>query len=175
MNYIKYIFSFNTEDYLLNTTKKIKNKFYFKESFQFLPRNSNPSWVFNALTRFYVPIALGLLMTSPMEFLFFNTIILSILAYYKKIGWLKLLIINIFFIVIWVFFFGWYMHILTHEPSVPFYYGDRVELTPQNLLLIVAYSTQFPSIFRATFVETLILLVMSAHLFNLNFTLFFFV
>jgi cytochrome c oxidase subunit 3 len=37
MNYIKFIFSFNTEDYCLpNATKKIKNKFYFKEDFQFI-------------------------------------------------------------------------------------------------------------------------------------------
>jgi hypothetical protein len=36
MNSIKFIFSFNTEDYCLpNATKKIKNKFYFKDDFQF--------------------------------------------------------------------------------------------------------------------------------------------
>ena len=39
--FIQYIFSFNTESYYLpNATKKIKNKFYFKEDFQF----KNPNY-----------------------------------------------------------------------------------------------------------------------------------
>lgn len=44
MNYIKFIFSFNTEDYCLpNATKKIKNKFYFKDDFQFVTPNYQTS------------------------------------------------------------------------------------------------------------------------------------
>jgi len=37
MNYIKYfLFSFQTEDCLLNVDKKVKNKFYLKEDFQYI-------------------------------------------------------------------------------------------------------------------------------------------
>jgi hypothetical protein len=176
-NSIKYIFSFNTKEYYLpNAGKKIRNKFYFKEAFQLIPRNSNLSrGALNSLTMVYVPLAIGFLIDSPTEFLFYNVLSLSIITYYKKIGWLKLLIINIFFMVIWVFFVGWYMYLLTHEPSFPLNCGDRIELTPENLFLVVCYSTQVESVFRCTFVETLILVFMLSRLFNSDFTLFFFI
>lgn len=156
-------------------TKRIKNKFYLKENFQSITRNSYLSWVLSSLTRFYVPLAIGFLIISPVEFLFFNSVTLCILGYYKKIDLLKLLIINILLCILWVFFVCCYMHVLTNDPFFPLNCGDRVDLTPENLFLVVCYCTQVESIFRATFVETLILVFMLSRLFNSEFTLFFFV
>ena len=162
MNYIKYIFSFNTEDYYLH---KISQKFP-------LPLPPNPSRVLEAL---YVLMGTVLLIFSPILFLFCNSIVLFFLALYKKIDFIKLLIINMFFIVLWGFFFSSYMYLLTEEPSVPLYCGDRIELNPRNLVLIVGYSLKFPSIYRSIFLETLVILYMMAQLFNSYPTLFFFI
>jgi multisubunit Na+/H+ antiporter MnhC subunit len=82
---------------------------------------------------------------------------------------------NVFLFIIWIFLFSCYMYLLTHEPSIPLYSGDRIILNPVNLALIVGYSAKFPSIFRSTFVETIVILHMMSNVLGWYPTLFFFI
>ena len=80
---------------------------------------------------------------------------------------------NVFLLIIWIFLFSCYMYLLTHEPSIPLYSGDSIILNPRNLVLIVGYSSKFPSIFRSTFVETIVILHLMSHVLGWYPTLFF--
>jgi hypothetical protein len=82
---------------------------------------------------------------------------------------------NVFLLIIWIFLFSCYMYLLTHEPSVPLYRGDSIILNPENLMLIVSYSVKFPSIFRSTFVETIVILHLMSNVLGWYPTLFFFI
>ena len=106
----------------------------------------------------YIIIGIFLIGFSPIIFLLCNIIILCGLIYSKKVDLWKLVILNIFFLIIWFLFFGSYVYLLTHEPSIPFYTGDIIVLDPVNMILIVHYCLQFPSIFRPAFLDTIFLL-----------------
>jgi hypothetical protein len=129
---------------------------------------------FNNLRKFYIIICIVLLIFSPILFLFSNGILLCILIYYKIDFW-ELFKMNVFLFIIWIFLFSCYMYLLTHEPSIPLYSGDRIILNPVNLALIVGYSAKFPSIFRSTFVETIVILHMMSNVLGWYPTLFFFI
>lgn len=105
----------------------------------------------------YVPVSIILLLISPILFLFFNVFSLCILLYYH-VDYIELLKINIVLMAIWFLLFSCYSYVLTHEPSIPLYSGDIITLNNENLVLIVGYSTKFPSLCRATFVETIVLI-----------------
>ena len=129
---------------------------------------------FNNLRKFYIIICIVLLIFSPILFLFSNGILLCILIYHKIDFW-ELFKMNVFLFIIWIFLFSCYMYLLTHEPSIPLYSGDRIILNPVNLALIVGYSAKFPSIFRSTFVETIVILHMMSNVLGWYPTLFFFI
>jgi hypothetical protein len=112
---------------------------------------------FKNLTKYYMLVFILLLIFSPILFLFCNGILVCILIYYKIDFW-ELFKMNVFLLIIWIFLFSCYMYLLTHEPSIPLYSGDSIILNPENLVLIVSYSAKFPSIFRSTFLETIVIL-----------------
>jgi hypothetical protein len=125
--------------------------------------------------KYYMPMCISLLFFSPIVFLFCNGTLLCMLIYYKIDYWKQLFKANVFLSIIWIFSFSCYMYLLTHEPSVPFYQGDRVILNPANLVLIVGYSAKFPSIFRSTFVETVVILHLMSNVLGWYPTLWFFI
>jgi hypothetical protein len=98
------------------------------------------------------------------------------LRYYKRSSYCELLKLNCFLLIVWFFFCNCYMYLISHEPSIPFYPGDSVILNSKNLVLIVGYSAKFPSIFRATFVETIVVLHLISNVLGCGYpTLFFFI
>lgn len=110
----------------------------------------------------YIPVSIILLLISPILFLFFNVFSLCILIYYR-VDYIELLKINIVLMVIWFLLFSCYSYCLTHEPSIPLNSGDIITLNNENLVLIVGYSTKFPSLCRAKFVETIVLIHLLSH------------
>jgi hypothetical protein len=121
-----------------------------------------------------LPVSISLLIFSPILFVFFNSIVIGILIY-NKINFWELFKMNVFLLIVWIILFSCYMYLLTHEPSVPLYSGDRILLNPVNFVLIVGYSVKFPSIFRSTFVETIVILYMMSNVLSWYPTLFFFI
>ena len=124
--------------------------------------------------KYYVPICILLLILSPILFIIFNSILFCVLLLYYKINFWKLFKINCFLLLVWFFLFSWYMYLLSHEPSIPLYHGDSVILNPSNFVLIIGYSSKLPSIFRSTFVETLLIIHLMSHVLGWYPTLFFF-
>jgi hypothetical protein len=151
---------------MANFTKKLKTILDSLQKNYLKPSN---------LTKYYMPICILLLVWSPILFLFCNSILLCILIYYCKINFWELFKMNVFLLIIWIFLFSCYMYLLTHEPSIPLYPGDSIILNPGNLVLIVSYSAKFPSIFRSTFLETIVILHLMSHVLGWYPTLFFFI
>jgi hypothetical protein len=125
--------------------------------------------------KLYLPLCVLLLFFSPILFLMCNPVFLCVLRYYKISYW-ELFKLNCFLFIVLIFFCNCYMYLLSHEPSIPFYPGDSVVLNSKNLVLIVGYSAKFPSIFRATFVETIVVLHVISNVLGCCYpTLFFFI
>lgn len=110
---------------------------------------------------FYKLVSLVLLLVSPMAFLFFNTLMLCVLIYYR-VHYSELFKINILFICIWFLLFSYYSYLLTHDPSIPLNFGESVMLNNENLVILIGYSTKVSSLSRATFVETIVLIHMAS-------------
>ena len=105
----------------------------------------------------YIPVSIVLICFSPILFVFFNSVLIGFLLY-ARINLRDLFIINIFFLLIWVFLYSCYSYLLVHEPSIPINSGDTLILNPENLVLIIGYTIKFPSICRSVFVETIVIL-----------------
>lgn len=105
----------------------------------------------------YILVSMVLICISPMLFVLFNTLSVGFLLYFR-INLRDLFQINIFFLLVWFSLYCCYAYLLVHEPTVPINSGDSFILNPGNLILIIGYSVEFPSICRGTFVETIVIL-----------------
>jgi hypothetical protein len=122
-----------------------------------LNKNKAISTLFSKVHYLIISVLVILLVISPILFSFFNFLSGSYFLY-KKMNKRDLFIINIFFLIVWFALYTCYLHLLVCEPSIPLHKFDSIELNQENLVLIISYSVKFPSICRAAFVETLVIL-----------------
>ena len=121
---------------------------------------------------FYLIISIILLIISPILLLLFNVISLIIFINIK-IETNRIVSLFILTFLLWVIMFVYYSSLLTALSDFPFGQFDVLYVNQINLEFLVHYCLDHPSICRANFLETVLILFYISQKFKWRFFIFF--